>query len=289
VGANVTRLAWVFALPVLAAYARPHLRTLVAAATAAALLPALDLAGQLDAAADDSAQASFYAPLVAALTKDAMARPHSRGQRVEVLDPRNHWASAYLPPRFALARGWERQVDRSENSLFYRPGSLTSATYHRWLVNLAVGWVAVPDGSLDYASVREARLVASHPAYLQEIWHSATWRLYRVTDAPPLARPGRVVAVDDRAITLDIGPVTTVRLAVRWSPYLVVEDRTGQRRGCVGRNGRWTSLQVAAPGRYVVSADFDGSIRQGPQSCPVRPAAPLRRPPRDGGHRPLVQ
>jgi hypothetical protein len=267
VGVNITRVAWLFTLPVVVAYARIPVRTLVAAATAALLLPAVDLVGQLRAASDASASAAFYPPLLRALAADAASRPGSLGQRVEVLDPRNHWASAYLPARFPLARGWERQADRADNPLFYTGQSLDPARYRRWLDSLAVGWVAVPTGPLDYASVAEARLVASHPAYLTKVWANRSWTLYRVVDARPLASRATVVQLDDRAITLEVGAATRVDVAVRWSRYLVVTDGRGTRRGCVGSRAGWTFIRVPAPGRYVLTADFDGSFRHGQQGC----------------------
>jgi hypothetical protein len=268
VGVNVTRVAWLFTVPVVVAYARVPVRTVVAAATAALLLPAVDLVGQLRAATDASASAEFYSPLLRALTADAARRPGSLGQRVEVLDPRSHWASAYLPPRFPLARGWERQADRADNPLFYSGQRVDAARYRRWLDSLAVGWVAVPAGPLDYASVAEARLVAKHPAYLTRVWTSRSWTLFRVVDARPLASPATVVQLDDRAITLEVGAETRVDVAVRWSRYLVVTDGRGTRRGCVGSSGGWTYLRVPAHGRYLLTADFDGSLRHGPQVCP---------------------
>ena len=227
VGVNVTRLAWIFALPVTVAYARLNPRALVAVATALALLPALDLAGQLQASSDPSAQGSFYRPLLSALDGDLASHPNSLGQRVEMIDPRSHWSAAYLPGRFSLARGWERQMDRAANPMFYRDRRLTNVAYRRWLQDMAVRWVALPTGPLDYASEREARLVARHPAYLDEIWSNEDWRLYRVRDAGPLAWPATVVAIDDRTVTVDVGAVTTVNLALRWSPYLVVTDGSG--------------------------------------------------------------
>jgi hypothetical protein len=60
-----------------------------------------------------------------------------------------------------------------------------------------------------------------------------------------------------------------VDVAVRWSRYLVVTDERGARRGCVGSTAGWTYLTVPAPGRYVLTADFDGSFRHGPQACPA--------------------
>jgi hypothetical protein len=267
VGVNITRLAWIFALPLLVACGRLPRRALVLAAATAALLPAVDLTGQLRAAADASSHAAFYQPLVVALAADQAARPGTLGQRVEVVDSRNHWASTYLAGHFTLARGWERQADRAYNPIFYGAKPLDVASYRRWLDGLAVGWVAVPAGPLDYASVDEARLVATRPDYLMPIWSNSDWSLFRVVRARPLASPASVVRVDDKAVVLDVGDVTTVHLAIRWSPYLAVTDAAGRRQGCVGSAGRWTYVRVPAPGRYTVTADFDGNLRHGQPGC----------------------
>jgi hypothetical protein len=267
VGVNITRLAWIFALPLLVAYGRLPRRALAVAAMTAALLPAVDLTGQLRAAADASSQADFYRPLVAALAADQAAHPGTLGQRVEVVDSRNHWASTYLAGHVTLARGWERQADRAYNPIFYGEGPLDAASYRRWLDGLAVGWVAVPAGPLDYASVAEARLVATRPSYLVPAWSNSSWTLYRVAYARPLASPATVVRVDDRAVVIDVGAVTTFDLAIRWSPYLVVTDAAGQRQGCLGPAGGWTVVRVPAPGRYIVTPDFDGNLRHGAPGC----------------------
>ncbi|MGZ4609888.1 MAG: hypothetical protein ACXV2H_06495, partial [Actinomycetes bacterium] len=226
VGVNITRLAWIFTLPLAVAYGRLPRRGLAIVAVAGFLLPAADLASQLQTATDASAHEAFYRPLLAALAADGAAQPATRGQRVEVVDTRGHWASVYVARHYGLARGWERQADRSFNPLFYGDGRLDDASYRGWLTQLAVGWVAVPRAALDYASVREAALIARHPTYLRPIWSSGTWTLYRVVDAAPLATPATVLRVDDRVLTLGVvAPV--VHLAVRWSPYLVVTDRSG--------------------------------------------------------------
>jgi hypothetical protein len=271
VGANVTRLAWLFALPLLVACAQLPRRALILAAATAALLPASDLAGQLSAAADSSARPAFYQPLVAALAADRVGHPGTLGQRVEVVDSRNHWASAYVAGRLTLARGWERQADRAYNPIFYGAARLDAVSYRRWLDELAVGWVAVPTGPLDYASVDEARLVATRPDYLVPIWSNSDWTLFRVAHARSLARPATVVRVDDSAVVIDVGEVTAVQLAVRWSRYLVVTDAAGVLRGCVGRAGGWTYIQVPAAGRYTVTSSFGENLRHGPPDCVLRP------------------
>ena len=267
VGLNATRLAWVFAMPLLVAWAVLPRRTLLIVAVAAGLLPIVDLGRQLDAASDRSARPAFYRPLLVALAADQAARPHTLGQRVEVIDTRNHWASAHIARHHPLARGWERQADRANNPLFYVSGRIDSADYYAWLTELAVGWVAMPVARLDYASVREAELVVTGTPYLRAIWSNEDWTLYRVVNASPLARPAVVLEIDDRGLTL-AAQARTIQLAVRWSPFLVVTDRSGRLvPGCVGRRDGWTFIRVPAPGTYRIVADFDGQLRRNQPRC----------------------
>jgi hypothetical protein len=267
VGMNATRLAWIFTVPLVVAWAPLSRRTVAVMALAAALLPAIDLGRQLVAASDPSSRSAFYRPLAAALAADQAARPHTLGQRVEVVDTRNHWAAAQIARHHALARGWERQADRANNPLFYATGRIDPASYHAWLSELAVGWVAVPAAALDYASVREAELVSTGLPYLQEIWSNADWMLYRVRNAPGLATPGSVLEIDDRGLTI-AARAPTVRLALRWSPYLVLTTASGAPVvGCVGKRDGWTFINVPAPGTYRVVADFDGQLRRSQSGC----------------------
>jgi hypothetical protein len=267
IGVNATRLAWIFAVPLLVAWAPLPRRGLVVVAIAAGLLPGVDLGRQLHASADPSARPSFYRPLLAALENEQAVRPRTLGQRVEVIDTRNHWASAHIARRHPLARGWERQADRANNPIFYRPGRIDPDAYREWLTELAVGWVAVPAAPLDYASVREAELVSDGLPYLRVIWSNQDWTLYRVVNAAALARPADVLEIDDRGLTL-LTRARMVSLAVRWSPYLVVTDASGRSvAGCVGQREGWTFIEVPSPGTYRVVVDFDGQLRRSQPSC----------------------
>jgi hypothetical protein len=267
VGVNATRLAWIFTVPLLVAWAPVSRRTVAVIALGAALLPAVDLGGQLVAASDPSSRSTFYRPLLTALAADQAARPQTLGQRVEVVDTRNHWAAAQIAMHHALARGWERQADRANNPIFYTTGALDQASYRSWLTELAVGWVAVPKAELDYASVREAELVSTGLPYLKAIWSNDDWNLYQVIGAPGLAAPGSVLEMDDRGLTIEAG-ATTVSLAVRWSRYLVLTGASGESvPGCVGQRDGWTFIRVPAPGTYRVVADFDGQLRGQQDGC----------------------
>ena len=82
---------------------------------------------------DPSTERSYYEPL------QALARRARRASatRIEVPYTFNHWETAYVSPRFSLARGWLRQLDRERNELFY-DGRLTHARYRRWLHDKAI-------------------------------------------------------------------------------------------------------------------------------------------------------
>ncbi len=267
VGDNITRLAWVFSVPLLVAYGQAPAMMLAAVVALAALVPATDLAGQLTAADDPSSQAAFFRPLVRALVDEHADLSGSTGARVEVVDTRGHWASVYVARRFGLARGWERQADRALNPLFYGAAPLNGSSYRAWLDSLAVGWVAVPRAPLDYASVAEAALVARRPAYLHEVWSNSSWTLYRVSAPTPLAQPGQVLLSDDSGVSILVGAVRTVHVSLRWSPYLVVTDARGELAGCVGQDHGWTYLHVPEPGQYRVSADFGLGLARTQTPC----------------------
>ncbi|MGI8523710.1 MAG: MFS transporter, partial [Nocardioides sp.] len=169
----------------------------------------------------------------------------------------------YVALAVPLARGWERQTDVGDNPLFYNDGALTPASYHRWLHQLAVRWVAVPADKLDFGSVDEADLIASGLPYLHLEWQSKTWKLYRVQDSTPLARRATVTSVGGGRITLVVSHAGRVPLQVRWSNHLSVLDGTRPlvpgvpAQGCLARRGQWTTLRASQPGTYVLGADFD--------------------------------
>ena len=95
-----------------------------------------------------------------------------------------HWEAYRLAPLFPLARGWERQLDISDNHLFYG-GRLDAATYRTWLEQLAVRYVAVADTKLDYSSHSEVRLIDGGLPYLLLVARLAHWHVYEVTGATP--------------------------------------------------------------------------------------------------------
>jgi hypothetical protein len=268
VGQNITRMTWLLAAPVLVGYGRGAKPLLAVLALGASAWSIVDVSLQVSYARDPSAQQAFYTPLLVQLQaqRAAAAAP---GQRVEVVDPRSHGSARYVAPLVPLARGWDRQADQVDNPLFYERGALTAASYRSWLDELAVGWVALPSGALDYASAAEARLVRSGLPYLQPVWHSADWELYAVRDAQPLAAGATVTGVTADQVTLRTDGPATVRLAWRWSPYLAVatpdapDDRPPA--GCTRPDGAFTDVVVPAAGVYTVAADLDPRRRE---TCP---------------------
>jgi hypothetical protein len=249
VGSNAERLAMLAGAPVLAACS-PLPRLAVAALLVPLLLfPWQSVSRELHRAGDASARADYYAPLLAALADRERGSP----QRVEVIDPRTHWSSAYVARRVPLARGWERQADAALHPIFYGRAPLTAGTYRRFLDDYAVAWVALPDAPLDFAAVAEAALVRGGLRYLAPVWRGEHWTLYAVRDPAPLATgAARVTAVEPAGLRLLADSPGTADLRLRWSPWLSVRDG----RGCVQRRGEWARLVVRTPGELRVSASW---------------------------------
>ncbi|MCW2492434.1 MAG: hypothetical protein QOH56_3197 [Pseudonocardiales bacterium] len=272
VGENITRFAWVAAVPAFVASAAVSRRVLIIVVALMTLWPASDLVGQLHSGGSESSRATFYQPLIQQLMLGRAQDPQSSiGQRLEALDTSNHWPSVYLSS-MSLARGWDRQADRSNNAVFYQPGALTADSYHAWLHDLAVGWVAVPNTALDYASKAEAVIVAEHPAYLKLIWSNSDWRLYRVADATPFAVGARVTAVHDTAIDLQTQKPGAVTLRLRWSPYLTLLSMPALLPAdtCITDLGGFVHIAIAQPGSYELVSHFNPGLGLGQSGAGCR-------------------
>jgi hypothetical protein len=251
-GGNAVRLGAVFAGPLAALALWPHRRR-------ALLLLALPLvywqiSSPVDdvvrAAGDRSVHASYYDGMLRFLT----TRPGDPF-RVEIPFTDNHWESARVAPDVPLARGWERQLDRKVNALFYDGAPpLTAARYRRWLDENAVRYVALADAPVDYSAAAEAALVRRRPSFLREVWHDAHWRIFEVARAAPLARGAgaRALAMDSDTLDLDVPRAGRVLVRVRFTPYW----RIARGHGCVAPAGEWTALTITAPGRVRIATDF---------------------------------
>lgn len=257
VGSNVSRLAMLFTVPVVVGWGGVSRRALAVALVPLVAWPALDLAGQLTRASDLSSQRRYYAPLLAELDhRQQQAQAAGQPGRVEIVDPRTHWASVYIADRVPLARGWERQLDVANNPLFYT-GTLTGSSYQAWLHQLAVRWVALPDAALDYAAQAEGQLVARGLPFLEPVWSGPHWRLYAVRNPQSLvAGPATVAGQTTTGVDVRARAAGVVRVALRYTPYLRARGlgASSGLTGCVEPAGPWTSLYLPSAGDYRLDA-----------------------------------
>jgi hypothetical protein len=118
---------------------------------------------------------------------------------------------------------------------------------------MGVAYVALPDAPIDYSAAAEAALVRSRPSYLREVWHDAHWRVFAVRRPAPLATgAARVTRMTPETVELRATRPGRVRLKLRWSPYWALTKG----RGCVLRNGDWTSLELRAAGPVQLAPRF---------------------------------
>jgi hypothetical protein len=211
--------------------------------------------------AQPSVKPGFYAPLIDFLR----GQPRHDAYRVEVLPEEHHWESAYVPRGLYIARGWERQLDRKLNPLFYQSAPLTGPQYRSWLDDLGVGYVAVPHAPLDYAARPEKRMLKrGPPRYLDRVYQSPDWTVYKVRNPSPLAIGGKMVKLRPQGFVVDTSAPGTVLVRVNWTPYWSIEQGTG----CVEQApGGYTMLDVETPGRFRVGIDFSPvrAISSGPR------------------------
>ncbi|MBS1862125.1 MAG: hypothetical protein JSS68_10480 [Actinobacteria bacterium] len=265
-GGNAVRLGALFGGPILAAVLlarRPLPRPRVPAWLYTTVL-VLTLAGSLywqftasvaqvaRAVGDPSTEASYFQPVSRWLIEHG-----GRGTRIEVPPTANHWESAYLAPKFELARGWLRQLDTARDGLFYKEGALTERSYEHWLRTNAISYVALPDAPLDYSSITEAKLIRSAPPYLVERFHSTHWRIFEVTNPKPLVEPlgpGRAntIRVGHEGFAFNVTSPGEFLVRVPFTPYWSI----GRGSGCLLRRGDWTVARTAHIGIFSVDADF---------------------------------
>ena len=260
-GSNVARLGVLVAGPLFIASRRRSGRTL-ALLTCIALVawqgwgPVTELHKATSTSANKQA---YFQPLL----RELDARGASAG-RVEVVPTTTRWESVYVARRFALARGWETQLDRSYNSLFYKD-TLQPAAYHRWLEETGVRFVAVPSAAKERWGKTEADLIASGVSFLRPVWHDANWHLYAVLGARGLASPGQRVTITPEGFVLTSPRPGATTVRVRWSRYWTVVPR-----GCVRKTkDGFTQLSIPASGTYVVQAGWsvEAALGDGGQ-CP---------------------
>jgi hypothetical protein len=212
----------------------------------------------LAVAGSEATSASYYAPL-----EHFLAGLPQGPVRVEVPLTRSHWEAALLAPSVSLARGWEKQLDTRYDRVLLGSG-LSAASYRAWLTAQAVGYVALPDAALDPSSAREGTVIRAHPAYLEPVFASRHWRVYRVLGAPPLLQgPGRLDALGHDSFTITAGAAGAFLVRVRYTRYWTLTGGSG----CVSRSpGGWTEVELRTAGHASVAARFSlarafGSLR----------------------------
>ncbi|MHB8531302.1 MAG: hypothetical protein ACYDC2_01140 [Solirubrobacteraceae bacterium] len=203
-------------------------------------------------------RASYYRPLLDELTRLGIGYGR-RPARIEVVATVDHWEARYVAPATMIARGWERQLDRYRNGLFYGARAPTAAAYRVWLEREAVSYVALPDASLDYSAKGEARLLRSPEVsgprgYLREVWSGAHWRLYAVRSPVALTPyPAVLTAVGRQSFTLSVPAPGSYRVLIHFTPYW----RLASGHGCVERSGAdWTQVRAQRAGAQRVAIGF---------------------------------
>ena len=251
-GGNVSRLGALFAGPLILGAlggrrAAPVLAAIALPLAYWSLYPALH--DVLRASGDPSTARAYHEPLLRFL--------HSRrgAFRVEIPFTENHWEARHVAAEIPLARGWERQLDRRENALFY-DGALDAARYRAWLRARAVRYVALPDVALDHAGRDEARLVEGGLPYLRAVWRNEHWRVFAVAQPAPLAQ-GAATAIqlspDGFQITAARPGEALVRVRhTRW--WTVTAGDACVQRAADGM----TLVRVRRPGRISVQARLSG-------------------------------
>jgi hypothetical protein len=250
VGANDARLATTMAVPLLLCAGRRRFVTALFVVVVGAweIAPAMG-AINIDTH-DASTSQSFYRPLL-----DELRQVASQPTRLEIPLTHEHWEAAWVAPTIPLARGWERQLDISENPLFYKTGLLNRSTYRTWLVTNGVGWVALPHAPLDYAGRSEAALLRSGASFLMPVWHDRNWDLWKVQGTNGMViGPATLTHLATDGFTLNATNAGRAVVRVRASPTWSIVDSNGS--ACLSRTSdSWTVVRIRRPGVIQVVAE----------------------------------
>jgi hypothetical protein len=206
-------------------------------------------------ASDPSSDRAYYAPLVSYVEHQPAIG------RVEIPFTSTHWEAAFVAPEVPLARGWLRQLDVLDNPVFYDPDELTATSYHRWLVDNGVTWVALPDVPLDYSAVREGQLLEHGVPGLRLVWSDAHWRVWKVVDSSGLiSGSARLTTLQPDHITLDATGTGTALLRVHYTSTWSVTSGAA----CVRDDHNWTEIVTRRAGRI----DLTTSLLPTNSACP---------------------
>jgi hypothetical protein len=254
-GDNLARLRYVLfplvLLAVLLARARP--RSLAFAALAAALVYniAPDVSALPKRVGDArTAQEAYWRPAL-----DFLHERSTPNERVEVVPTFGHWEAWWVPrERFALARGWYRQLDIGENPELYRD-PLQPRAYRRWLHRMGVRFVLLPSARLGpLGAKQEAVLLQSGRAGLKVVFESPDWRIYELRGAGGIltgSARARLDRFEHDRIVGHVAAAGTYRLRVRYTPLWGV--RSGSVCMTPAADGM-TRLRASRAGRFELHA-----------------------------------
>ena len=264
-GGSFVRLPQIVAVPLcIALLARRHpapSRALAAIVTAALLWSTTPgITAALRAVDDPSAAPEYHQPLI-----DEVRSRNSDGRpvgRLEIPFTENHWESYFVAAAVPYARGWERQIDLVRNPELYEV-DLEREEYHRWLLDRAVRWVAVPDVALDAGGMPEARIISGEGTdrdigWLHEVWRDSNWRLYEVIDYRPIVDPPAELieqGPDTVVVRTPRAAVVTIRYA--FTPHLTVTGGADVSESADG----WITARLPDAGTYVLGVDPSAGLR----------------------------
>jgi hypothetical protein len=264
VGGNVTRLGALVGGPLAVAVLWRLRKWLWLGLVAVPLLawPAVPaIAAVAYNSADPSRHAAYFANLNQFLT--AHRAPYGR---VEVPMMREHWEAAYVASKFPLARGWERQIDRRYNKLFYDKDDLTVSSYEKWLHDNAVRYVALPDAPIDFAGTAEVKLLRSGAVHeLRPVWSDAHWQVWEVRHPTPLVSgAGSLAKLDVDSFTLQFAQPGTSVVRLHASTMW----RSADPAVCIDQTSDgWTTVSSEHSGQVTVNARPSLAALRGPD-CP---------------------
>ncbi len=266
IGGNIARPATLLAGPLAAMLLARRPRVLLVVAIPLLGWQIGPVHGALATYGDASGQAGYYTGLLDYLDHGPVA-----AGRVEIPFTRAHWEASFVAPHVPLARGWERQLDMEYNSLFY-DGTLSAESYHKWLLERGVRFVARPDVELDSSAVQEAKLLDAGQPYLELAWSDAHWKVWLVTDSPGLVRgPATLTELGVSSLTVNFHAPGVATVLVHFTPYWQLDDG---HEACVYEEADgWTGILTKEPGLVRLSARLtvSGLTRASALDCPPDP------------------
>jgi hypothetical protein len=245
VGINALRLPALFAAPIVIATSRLRWRLLVpAVALTVCIVPPLrfDDVASIGAPADNRA---YYSEIVTELT----ALPLTG--RVEIPPTVHRWESVYVADDVPLARGWMTQLDAGYYPLFFDE-TIDAMTYHSWLRQNGVQYVAVADAQAAQAGQEEVDLINGGLPYLRELWHGEHWTVYAVANPTGTVAGAKLLSQDDVSVSFAVDQPREVLVRIRWSQWLTLSGPSG----CLSPHGTWTRVLARQPGTYQVGSSY---------------------------------